>query len=263
MQRFDVNTLSVEVAASLRADGAVIVDNYVDLVVIESVLRDLRSEFDGEQGKSTQSDFNGYKTLRVNSVLDLSRDSVELVGHRRMMEVLDEILLLHCEQYQIGSMTAIEIYPGETDQTLHRDDTIYPVRLPMELQVSVMWPLTQFTSENGATRIVKGSHRWGGERTPGPGDQIEQAEMAPGSALFYLGSMYHGGGANYSRTARAGLINTYSLGWLRSEVNHQIMVPTEIARTYPPYIQALMGYAPHAGMLGWHSMPEWPGGDAE
>jgi ectoine hydroxylase-related dioxygenase (phytanoyl-CoA dioxygenase family) len=240
------------VVATIQRDGAVIIENYVDTSVVDALLADLRRPFD-TVGRSTENDFNGYTTLRVNSVLDISRASAELIGHGPMMEVLDRLLLPHCESYSIGSTTAIEIHPGEDEQVLHRDDTVYPVRLPgMELQVSVMWALTDFTEENGATRAVPGSHLWVQPRLPGPDDEVVQAPMSKGSALFYLGSVFHGGGANRSDKPRAGLVNTYCLGWLRQEVNHVLSVPRDVAACYPEHIQRLMGYEVVGGTLNYY-----------
>ena len=69
--------------------------------------------------------------------------------------------------------------------------------------------------------------------------------MPKGSALFYLGSTWHGGGANQSNGARAGLINTYCLGWLRQEANQYLEVPPEMAIKFSPRLRALLGYTPH------------------
>jgi len=240
------------IVAAIREDGAAIVENFVSDTITDQVLADLREPFDSV-GRSTENDFNGYTTLRVNSVLDLSPASAEIVGHRRMMEVLDAFLLPFCQSYLMGSTTAIEIHPGEGDQVLHRDDTIYPIHIPgMELQASVMWALNEFTDENGATRVVPGSHHWVKPREPGTDDTVLQAPMKKGSALFYLGSVFHGGGANRSNGPRAGLINTYCLGWLRQEVNHVLSVPRETATRMPEHIQRMMGYALHGGSLGYY-----------
>ncbi len=73
--------------------------------------------------------------------------------------------------------------------------------------------------------------------------------MSKGSVLFYLGSVLNGGGANKSDKPRAGLINTYSLGWLRQEENQYLNVPREIAESYPEHIKKLMGYQ-SCGLLG-------------
>ena len=66
-----------------------------------------------------------------------------------------------------------------------------------------------------------------------------------GTGLFYLGSTLHGGAANRTNAARAGLINTYALGWLRQEENQYLNVPREIAEQHSPLIRRLMGYHMH------------------
>ncbi len=242
-----------DIVAAIQRDGAAIVENFVADDIADQVLADLREPFD-TVGRAIEDDFNGYKTLRVSSVLDISRASAEIVAHERMLEVLDCLLLPHCHDYRIGSCSAIEIHPGEGDQVLHRDDSIYPFHMPgLEMQASVMWPLNDFTLKNGATRLVPGSHRWCEPRGPYDDDTVIQAPMTKGSALFYLGSTWHGGGANKSNKPRAGLINTYSLGWLRQEVNQYLAIPRHIAASYPERVQKLIGYNGHGTMLGYYA----------
>jgi ectoine hydroxylase-related dioxygenase (phytanoyl-CoA dioxygenase family) len=60
-----------------------------------------------------------------------------------------------------------------------------------------------------------------------------------------LGATLHGGGANRADKPRAGLINTYALGWLRQEENQYLNVPREIAEQHSKTIQRLMGYQMH------------------
>ena len=69
--------------------------------------------------------------------------------------------------------------------------------------------------------------------------------MPKGSVLFYMGTTLHGGGANRSSAPRAGLINTYALGWLRQEENQYLNVPREKAEQHSRLIQRLMGYHMH------------------
>jgi ectoine hydroxylase-related dioxygenase (phytanoyl-CoA dioxygenase family) len=74
--------------------------------------------------------------------------------------------------------------------------------------------------------------------------------MPRGSLLLYLGTTLHGGGANRSEGPRAGLINTYSLGWLRQEENQYLNVPREVAMAQSRTIQRLMGYCRHTSSGG-------------
>ncbi len=245
---YDRDTSTAEVVEGLRRDGAVIIRDPVHPKTTDRVLRELRGHFDRD-GTMFETDFNGYQTLRLNAVLARSRTSAELIGHARVMEVADAILLPHCSSYQLGSATGIEIAPGERQQELHRDDDIYPVRLPgMETQLGALWALNDFTTENGATCVIPGSHRVS-DLSASAGDVV-QATMPKGSLLLYMGSTIHGGGANRSDRSRACLINTYSLGWLRQEENQYLSVPRETAMSYPEHIQRLMGYQAHSPTLG-------------
>lgn len=117
----------------------------------------------------------------------------------------------------------------------------------LELLIGVMWALTDFTADNGATRVVPGSHRFLRAWHKPDVSRCVQAVMPRGSALIYFGSTWHGGGANRSREPRSGLINTYSLGWLRSESNHALEVPPAVASRYSERIRRLLGYTPHGG----------------
>ena len=194
----------------------------------------------------------------MSGVLGLSRTSAELIAHPRVMEIADAVLRPNCANYRIGSCTAIEIHPGEKAQALHRDDDFYPIRIPnVEFQIGVLWALDDFTLENGATRIVPGSQNLQKMSSVEEADVV-QAVMSKGSVLYYLGSTIHGGGANKSQYPRAGLINTYSLGWLRQEENQYLTVPREIADSYPEHVRRLMGYQAHGKYLGVY--PDDPDG---
>ena len=268
IQYFDPDSNSESIVEALQQDGAAIISKQVPDNLADRVMTELRESFD-EIGRYDESDFNGYKTLRVSSILAISPSSAELVAHQRVIDVADAILLKHCATYQIGSLTGVEILPDETDQWLHTDDSIYPIKIPgIELQISALWALNDFTEANGATRLILGSHQQDATqryyetledfRRLNPSvddDRIVQANMPKGSLLLYLGKTLHGGCANHSNSARMALVNTYSLGWLRQEENQYLNVPREQAEKYSETIRNLMGYKPHGG-LGTYQSPD-------
>ena len=239
------DTNIANVVSALRRDGAVIVRNLIETDLVDTVRGELRPELD-VQGLKTQSDFNGSLTFRIGHVLATAPSAAAIVDHDMVVRVADEILLPHCATYQVSSLTAIEILPGEAPQALHRDDTIYPIdNAGMELQIGVMWALDDFTEDNGGTRIVPGSNRFLRAWHLPNLNSWESAVMSRGSALFYMGSTWHGGGANSSEASRMGLINVYSLGWLRQESNQYLIHPPELAVRFSPRLRALLGYAAH------------------
>ena len=138
LKYFNTDADTADIVAALRHDGAAVVNEQIAPEIADAVLAELRDPFD-KVGKFDESNFNGYKTLRVGGVLAVAPTSAELVAHARVLEVADAILLDHCINYRIGSLTAIEIHPGETDQLLHSDDGIYPLRIPgLQLQINAM-----------------------------------------------------------------------------------------------------------------------------
>jgi hypothetical protein len=267
LQSLDSIVSSAAVADVLRRDGGVIVRDLAPIDLIDACAAELRLSFNAFD-ESLRSDFSGAKTLRCGGVLRYAPSCAALIAHQMVLDVADAILLPSCADYQIGSTTGIEILPGESEQQLHRDDTPYPIQLAgLELQIGVMWAFSDFTAENGATRVVPGSHRFLRAWHKPDLTHWAQAVMPKGSAVFYLGSTWHGGGANRSESPRTGLINTYCLGWLRSEENHTLEVPPPSARRYDERVRRLLGYTTHGAghdQLGYYGGddPVWVQQDA-
>jgi len=113
-----------------------------------------------------------------------------------------------------------------------------------ELQLASVIALVDFTAENGATRVFPGSHRWAPGRSP-TNEEAVIAEMPAGSAIVYLGSTFHGGGAHTGTDPRRGVHLSYTLGWLRTEENNYLAVPPEVAARLPRRCQEVLGYAVH------------------
>lgn len=242
---FGSSASAAEIAAATLRDGAAVVTGLVAPSVMDTVAGELR-EFMDTLGHRSQRDFSGFKTFRCSTTFVEAPSSVPLVGHDMVVGVADAALLPHCESYRVSSITAIEVLPGQEVQSLHRDDCVYPVQIPgVQTLLGCIWALTDFTAENGATHVVLGSNRH-----ISMGESVDftnnvQAVMPKGSVLFYLGSTWHGAGENRSDAARMGLINNYSLGWLRPEVNQYLNVPLEVVRTYDERLRCLLGYTTH------------------
>jgi ectoine hydroxylase-related dioxygenase (phytanoyl-CoA dioxygenase family) len=234
-----------EIVATLRHEGYAIIPEAVGSAEIGRARVDLESIL--EQVPTGRDDFEGRRTRRVYALFAKTRSLDNMAVHAQVLEVLDRVL----GNYQLSAPAAIEIGPGETAQPLHPDDAIYPIPRPHdELVVNVMWPLEEFTVANGATRIVPGSHRWVDAR-PSTATPTVAVEMPAGSALVYLGSVWHGGGANRTGKARLGVVLHYAAGWLRPVESHLLAVPPDIARTLPERLQELLGYNVYPPFIGY------------
>ena len=49
--------------------------------------------------------------------------------------------------------------------------------------------------------------------------------------MFYVGTVWHGGGANRTDERRLGVILEYAASWLRAQENHVTAVPVDVMRT--------------------------------
>ena len=113
-----------------------------------------------------------------------------------------------------------------------------------------MWAITDFTEENGATRVIPGSHLR--DHAPNPLEHYDTvaAEMPKGSVLVWVGSLWHGGGANLTDTPRVGIAMNYCAGYIRQQENQQLGIPTKLVSAFPRRLQELIGYSVYNGLIG-------------
>lgn len=235
---------------TMRASGAAIVKRAIAPSLAGAVERALRPWFAATP--PGEGLFLGRKTRRFSGVFAKAPVCAELAGHSLVLSIVEALLGLGraCDAIQLNLTQAIAIDPGQGGQLLHRDDTAFPFAHDFELMVNAMWPIDAFTEENGATKIVPGSHRW--DRTLRPAEDDAIAAIAqPGDVIVWLGSVLHGGGANRSNATRRGLVFSYSLGWLAQAEKLLLSTPPDVARALPERVQRLIGYQVHRPNLGW------------
>jgi ectoine hydroxylase-related dioxygenase (phytanoyl-CoA dioxygenase family) len=184
----------------------------------------------------------------VYALFAKTRTFDQLAVHPLLLAVLDQVL----GHYQLSAPVGIRIGPGESAQVLHRDDAVYPLPEPhLPVVVNTMWPLDHFTAQNGATRLIPGSHQWEPGRQPDDADPVVDAVLPAGSVMFYLGSLWHGGGANRTGEPRLGVILEYAAAWLRPQENQCLAVPKAIVAQLPARLQELLGYNIYPPFLGY------------
>ena len=74
VESFERDAKSEDVVAALRRDGGVVVREQVETGVVDAVMAELREHFD-TVGRRFEGEFNGYKTLRLPTILARSRTS--------------------------------------------------------------------------------------------------------------------------------------------------------------------------------------------
>jgi ectoine hydroxylase-related dioxygenase (phytanoyl-CoA dioxygenase family) len=233
------------VAQLLDAQGFAVVSGMLSHDAVEAAAADMRRILSATP--TGRNPFEGARTRRVYALFAKTRVFDGPVLDPLVLGVMDRYL----EHYHLSAPTGIEIQPGEVAQILHYDDAIYPVARPhAELVVNTMWALDDFTEANGATRIIPGSHRWV-DRQPDIDSPTAAATMPRGSVLFYLGSVWHGGGANRTDRPRLGVILEYAASWVRPQETHLLAVPPETVRQLPERLRELLGYNIRPPFIGY------------
>jgi ectoine hydroxylase-related dioxygenase (phytanoyl-CoA dioxygenase family) len=240
---------------TLLSDGALIIDD------LASTLPDGAAQLDVIRNEMQPyidatpvggDGFTGKNTRRSGALIARSPTSHALVQHPTILDVTGK-LLSKAQSYQLHLTQTIAIGPGSPSQSIHRDEWAFDFfEFPSDhhVQCNTIWAMTDFTEENGATRLIPGSQADPVDLRRSI-DESVPAEMTKGSCLLYTGKVYHGGGANESDDVRVGLNVTYNVGWLRQEENQYLSVPREIAETLDDDLLKLMGYRIGAYALGY------------
>jgi hypothetical protein len=235
-------------AEQLQRNGFCIVPDLLPSSLMAELAQDLDPVFD--RTPFCEGDFYGQRTKRFGGLLKRSPHTVTLALQPVLLGLVYAILGNACDLIQLNVAQAIEIHPGALPQVPHRDHDMWQgEKGAHEYLVNIVWPLTPFTADNGATELYPQSHGAEGmARTAISEPVIAQCE--PGSAICFLGSTLHAAGGNRTTSVRRGLVIGYSLGWLKAYENQTLTYPPHIARWFPPALAELVGYTQHRPNLG-------------
>ena len=213
---FDANVLN-----AIDRHGFVVIEDAVPESTCEQLLGEMRPYID-----ATPHGLHGLGgTRRVGALVARSLASHQMISHPGILRLVESILgeqQLNGDAVKIGGKEGkgrkdfrypwqlhltqvIDVGPGGGTKEmphslrLHRANGMWLhdfQQAGLDLQIEVMWALSDFTEANGATHVVLGSHR----DEPRGGDQgyrqpTIQADMPRGSALVWTGWSIHGAGA--------------------------------------------------------------------
>ncbi len=237
-----------QAAGEIDERGWTILPSVIAQHSVEALKAEVETQMTAASSPFGSNDFLGTRTRRLFNLLARGDAFADVPLLPAVLDVVDTVLDTDC---LLSSLTAVEMHPGETNQPFHADDGSIPLPRPHPAYTcTAIWALTDFTLENGATRLVPGSHAR--DTIPRKGDRpaFVQAEMQAGSVLLYHGSLWHGGAANRSDGRRLGIIANYCAGFLRQEECQLLALPAERVRSFPHRLQRLVGYSTYRGLLG-------------
>jgi ectoine hydroxylase-related dioxygenase (phytanoyl-CoA dioxygenase family) len=250
--RFAADVAVDAIETALREYGCAVIEGVAPAEQLDRIAAELEPHLQATEPGADE--FTGRNTRRTGALLARSPSFRDLAAHPLVLGALDRVLGDHATSYQLHLTQVIEIGPGEPAQLVHRDQwafDFFSFPAGFEVECHTMWAMNDFTEENGATRVIPGSNQWPDKLRP-ENDETVPAEMPKGSVLLYLGSLYHGGGANRSSEPRRGINVGYTLSWLRQEENQYLACPPEIARELSEPLARLAGYQRGAYALGYY-----------
>ncbi|MFJ9420347.1 phytanoyl-CoA dioxygenase family protein [Streptomyces sp. NPDC101227] len=243
-----------EIRKILTRDGGVIVKNFLTKEQINRFNAEIAPPMQALSPGSTHENelvaaFHGSNTKRLTNLVTHSPTfRSEIIEHPLVHEVCDLTFLQESGTYWMTTAQVIEIGPNSQAQPLHRDLENWFPFIGMgpagpEVTLNFLIALTDFTEENGATRVIPGSNHWSDFEDRGTPEQTVPADMNAGDALLFSGKTAHGGGANRTgdeyRRAVAFAVNP---GFLTGEEAYPFLVDLELAKTLSPRVQRMLGF---------------------
>ena len=260
------NAASVDqVVATIERDGGVIIEDFLPAAIVDEIKADLLPLLD--QRGVGRDKFAGLRTRRMSALFAKTRRIADVVTHPIFLGAAEALLNRPVSYWsgenrfemrpgiRVSVAQLIQIAPGEKAQQVHRDHWATLWRVPdygRHVRLQIMIAISDFTAENGGTLVLPGSHTWDDATVPDPA-MLQPTVMKSGSAILFVGSTYHAGGANMtSDEYRTGLTVAIDSAALRQEENMYLSLSPEVVKSYPVQIRKLLGWTrAEDTLMGW------------
>jgi ectoine hydroxylase-related dioxygenase (phytanoyl-CoA dioxygenase family) len=189
---------------SLNQNGFVLLHNIMDRAWLEEVRKvyeELMAKEGAEAGKEVHQEEG---TRRLADLVNKSPVFDRLWTHPKILACVQQVLK---RPFKLSSLNARDAEPGQGHQALHADWGSHKAGEPFQV-VNSVWMIDDFTLENGATRIIPGSHLKEGSaedhlkdvEAPHPDEVLACAPA--GSVLVFNAHAWHGGTKNTTKSMR-------------------------------------------------------------
>ena len=196
------------------------------------------------------------KNRRLDRLPDRHAVFCELLEQPVILELVKHILgpTVLNESYLVHSLDANVTHPGSGAQFIHLDAGRDTHNQADPYHARFIWCLDEFDEENGATRVVPGSHRWN-DRIDMSGATFYESvpAVAPaGSLIIYTDMLLHGTGANVSTNRQRASINFgYCPPWCRPSINFPLVLDPKSMEGTSRTLRQLLGYSSVVNGFDW------------
>lgn len=194
--------------------------------------------------------YDDDRSQRVFNLINKEPEFALLIEHPVVLALMSKLLGQDCILLDVS---ASSVGPDTGGGGLHVDSPLTNMAEPlpeMTLSIQTVWMLTDFTVENGASRVVRGSHR--SRRKPDHPERDEEFALtgAAGSVAIWLSQTWHRHGPNSSGAARPGVICQYGRSWVKPFVDMRSPLTAETAPRFSPRLRYMMGCGANAPVRG-------------
>jgi ectoine hydroxylase-related dioxygenase (phytanoyl-CoA dioxygenase family) len=232
----------------------------LESIICESLCENYKSILNADYSKYARL-YAGAECLEGNSLANKSGEKVvfnlhnknevwfDLFMHEQVLKILDSILkegsYKNSEPYYLYNISARSPNKGGGFQQLHSDSNLPGVNYC--LVANVIWAFDDFSIDNGATRIVPGSHRFRGFAPDGEIHDDEVRLVVPrGSVIIFNANCWHGGATNFTDHDRWALVLGYARWFIKPSFDYFKCTPPEVYSKLSDDQKRMLGfyYAP-------------------
>jgi hypothetical protein len=253
IRHFPADQSNSAVFRAIKKDGACIVEKVFSKRKCNQLLADFQPFLDamawGENDADQPDEFYGMQSKRLRGLFSKSSRTAGIVVHPLLLATAEHFLLKdgRAEDIRISCAELMALNNRQEPQSFHTDGGSWAHAQSLEpgkeILINVIVALTDFRVENGATRVVPGSHLWPEFREPEQ-QEICHATMPAGSILLYSGNVVHSGGGNSTEQPRIGLYVGYLLSWLRPQENQMVTNDPKDILALPQKVKTLLDVVP-------------------
>ncbi|SMR63193.1 unnamed protein product [Zymoseptoria tritici ST99CH_3D1] len=235
-------------------DGAVVIKSLLTPEQVTQMQTELEPVLDAVQRGSIIAHeelqaFHGRKTKRAGDLINHSATFREKFVENDFLHSLLKTVFTeggHAGNYWLAAASTLNAAGPQPAQVLHRDVQQSPPYVLLgpdatEAVVNFIVALTDFTEENGATRVIPGSNKWSYDQRGSP-DQTIPALLKAGDCLFFSGKVVHGMGENRTETERKCVQMSTLASFLTPTEAHPFTVKVETAAKMSRRAQRYLGF---------------------
>lgn len=212
--------LSVAQRRQLEDEGWLALPGLMSRELLDALRQRVEELFE-EEGAEAGSEFKMEPgARRLANLVNKGRIFEEVILTPMVLQCMAQVL---GPRFKLSSLNVRSAEPhSDSGQPLHADSGAIADERGYWVANSI-WMLDDFTAENGATRFVPGSHRWGripppDYYQPHPQEQLVTGEA--GTVVVMNAHMWHGGTTNRSNKPRRAM-HVYYTRWDKPQQQYQ------------------------------------------